>query len=389
MAAKVRSGADFERLLAESFRGLHGRVRRPLRGADPRPDLIVEVGRRTYAVELKCSSEGRRDRLIPLLAQAVLQARAIARQFPGGAVPVAVVAAERISPSVAEEVKRFGAQFAPGTGVGIIDRQGLRAFAGHGLEALDRPGPRPRRRKKSAPERLPQLFSDLNSWMLKILLGQSIPEALISIPRAQFRNAVQLAGAAGVSAMSASRFVRQLENESFLDERAECLELVRVKDLLARWVAANQRAFRDIPARWVVKGNEGQLMAALKSYPSQTGGARGIEARCAAGLFAAADALGFGFVHGVPPYIYMERLDPGAIRRLGLSIEDRDQRADAYIRIPANKEAVFRAAVIRGGLPVTDILQVWLDASTHPARGQAQANEIRKRVLGPLLGKAR
>ena len=78
-----------------------------------------------------------------------------------------------------------------------------------------------------------------------------------------------------------------------------------------------------------------------------------------------------------------------AIRRLGLSIEDRDQRADAYIRIPANKEAVFRAAVIRGGLPVTDILQVWLDASTHPARGQAQANEIRKRVLGPLLGKAR
>jgi hypothetical protein len=389
MAAKVRSGADFERLLAESFRGIHGRVRRPLRGADPRPNLIVEVGRRTYAVELKCSSEGRRDRLIPLLAQAVLQARAIAHQFPGGAVPVAVVAAERISPSVAEEVKRFGAQFAPGTGVGIIDRQGLRAFAGHGLEALDRPGPRPRRRKKSAPERLPQLFSDLNSWMLKILLGQSIPEALISIPRAHFRNAVQLASAAGVSAMSASRFVRQLENESFLDERAECLELVRVKDLLARCVAANQRAFRDIPARWIVKRNEGQLMAALKSYSSETGGAAKTRVRCAAGLFAAADALGFGFVHGVPPYIYMERLDPGAIRRLGLSIEDRDQQADAYIRIPANQEAVFRAAVIRGGLPVTDILQVWLDASTHPARGQAQADEIRKRVLGPLLGKVR
>jgi hypothetical protein len=30
---------------------------------------------------------------------------------------------------------------------------------------------------------------------------------------------------------------------------------------------------------------------------------------------------------------------------------------------------------------------VWLDAVVHPARGQAQADEIRRRVLGPLLGR--
>ena len=401
MPANVRSHDDFERLLAASFRRVHWRVRVQPLVAGLRPDLIVDAGGKTYVVELKCCSEGRRDRLIPLLSQAVLQARAVARQLPRPVVPVAVVAAERVAPSLGEQVKRFGAQFAPGTGVGVIDSQGLRAFAGHGLEVLDAQPPRPIRSPAPESRRLPGLFSDLPSWMLKILLGQSIPESLLWVPRSSFRSATQLASAARVSVMSASRLVRRLEIEGFLDGRSEHLELVRVEDLLGRWVAANQQSFRDIPVRWIVKREDHQLVAALRSYSSGTGAGprstartrRGavikVQPRCAVGLFAAADALGFGFVRGVPPHIYLERLDLDVIRRLGLSIEDADRRADAYIRVPANKEAVFRAAVIRDGLPVSDIVQVWLDVSTHAARGREQADELRKRVLGPLLGKVR
>jgi len=387
MARRIHA-AGFERLLIETFRRIGGRVRQPARDAHPRPDLIIAARRKTYAIALKQSSEGRRDRLIPLLAQAVLQARAMASSLPGRAVPVAVVAAGRITPAAAAQAKQFGAQFAPETGIGLIDAQGLRVFAGHGLEMLDAQPARPIRRPRSAPaQRLPQLFSDLNSWLLKILLGQSIPEAALSIPRAPFRNASPLAKAARVSVMTASRFVRQLENEGFLNGRAESLELVRVKDLLERWAAANQRAFRDIPVRWIIKRDERQLMAALRSYAAR--GAGKVPVRCAAGLFAAADALGFGFVHGVPPYIYMESLDSDVIRRLGLSTDDAERRTDAYIRVPDNPEAVFRAAVVRDGLPVSDILQVWLDVSIHPARGREQADEIRQRVLRPLWSKPR
>lgn len=156
----------------------------------------------------------------------------------------------------------------------------------------------------------------------------------------------------------------------------------------------------DIPARWISKRETHQLLAALRSYSSgpaanprssaraRHGPVSKAQPRCAVGLFAAAGALGFGFVHGVPPYIYLERLDLDVIRRLGLSIDDRDRQADVYIRIPASKETVFRAAVIRHGLPISDILQVWLDVSTHPARGREQADEIRKRVLRPLIDKA-
>jgi hypothetical protein len=50
---------------------------------------------------------------------------------------------------------------------------------------------------------------------------------------------------------------------------------------------------------------------------------------------------------------------------------------------------VFRASVVRDGVPVADILQVWLDVGAHPARGEEQAEEIRHRVLAPIFEEKR
>jgi len=36
-------------------------------------------------------------------------------------------------------------------------------------------------------------------------------------------------------------------------------------------------------------------------------------------------------------------------------------------------------------VPVADVIQCWLDVSSHPARGAEQAAFIWKRVLGPAL----
>jgi hypothetical protein len=298
-------------------------------------------------------------------------------------VPVAVVGAERVPQSVAEQVKQFAAQYAPEIGVGVVDLQGFRSFSGHGLEVFDARPARPTNRAAAAPQRLPHLFSDLNRWMLKVLLGQSMPEGLLAVPRGPFRSATQLSQAAQVSVMSASRLVQQLRNDGFLDDREDFLRLVRIEALLERWVAAGQRDARDIPVRWILRKDHSHLMAVLKACNST---ARR-HPRCALGLFAAADALGFGFVQGVPPHIYLERFDPDVLQRLGFSAENAAHRADAYVRVPACAEAVFRPAVERDGVPVSDILQVWLDVSSHPSRGQEQADQIRRRALGPLFGK--
>jgi hypothetical protein len=145
--------------------------------------------------------------------------------------PIAVVAARHIPLSVAEQIQQFGRRYAPEVGVGIIDAEGFRSFAGAGLEGLDaKPHSRFVRHIASA-KRLPDLFSDLNQWMLKILLGQHLPESLLSIPRQRIRNTSQLADVARVSMMSASRLVSQLINEGYIDEHEDYLHVVRADDL--------------------------------------------------------------------------------------------------------------------------------------------------------------
>lgn len=383
---------DLDRLVADAFRRPSWRVHHPRRSDGPQPDLIVEGGGRKYIIEIKRSSEGRSDRVIPLLSQAILEAQAFARQFPETVVPVAVVGAERFPPAVVDSVQRYADRVAPRMVVGLVDAAGLRAFWGHGLEILNaRPSSKENRaRRQIAGQPLPQLFSDLNQWMLKILLAQSIPEDLLSAPRSRYRNPTELARAAGVSVMSAVRLVRRLENEGFVDPDQEVLALARIPELLGRWSARRESA-REFPVRWLIKRDRSAFAGLLKSYsaciPSaghpQAGRRR--QPRACLGLFAAADALGFGFVHGVPPYIYMERFEPLVLEKWGLSIEGAGHGPDAFIRIAANPEAVFRAAVVKDGVPCADILQVWLDVSEHPARGRAQAEEIARRALGPLL----
>jgi hypothetical protein len=109
--------------------------------------------------------------------------------------------------------------------------------------------------------------------------------------------------------------------------------------------------------------------------------------RACLALFAAAESLGFGFVHGVPPYFYLENLDREVLQRMGLSPERAEAAPDLYVRVPVFRESVFRGAIEREGVPVADILQVWLDVGSHPARGAAQAEQIRRRILAPILEK--
>src|SRR5437879_4488604 len=97
---------EFESLLIDLFRRAGWRVRQQ-HPSDSRADLIVDSRDKKFVVELKRSAEGRRDRLVPLLSQAILQAQAAARQFPESAVPVAVVASRHIPESVAEQVRQF------------------------------------------------------------------------------------------------------------------------------------------------------------------------------------------------------------------------------------------------------------------------------------------
>ena len=395
LAGRSTRSEEFEQILASAFRKGGMRVKRPVSAVNDGADLEFEKDGKKYLAQLKVSSEGRSDRLIPLLSQAILQAQTYAQQR-GDASPIAVVAARHIPASVANQIQEFARRYATEVGVGVIDAEGLRSFIGFGLEALDaKPSGREDSEVARQPRR-PDLFSDLNQWMLKILIGQRLPETLIAVPRDPVRNASQLASLAEVSIMSASRFVNLLSERKFLHRRDDLLQIVRVEELLDLWVSANREAADEIPARWIIKKGPDQLKSSLRDYaaphPSrsvikQPGSVIKRVPRCCLALFAAADALGYGFVHGATAHIYLESLTLDALGRLGLAIDHSGRSPDVYIRKPANREAVFGAQIELDGVPVCDIRQVWLDASTHPARGKEQAREIQRRVLKQLFGR--
>jgi hypothetical protein len=374
--ATVR-GQRAENMLAGAFAEAGWKVRtEPLGSDSSRPDLIVSRRGVSYAIEVKAATEGRSDRLIPLWSQACLQAL---RAAGNRQAPLAVVAAPRIAPRVAKQVLKFAAEHAPEVAAGVIDFAGLRQFQGPQLEGLNAdevhvsPATRPVRSSRA------ELFSDLNQWMLKVLLAPELPEHLLAAPRDRYRNASQLAAAANVSVMTAFRLVHRLQQEGYLHESDACLTLVRREHLFRRWQAsAAVDRVEEAPMRFLLRGDPKiELRRVLK------------EGRACLGLFAAAQALELGFVQGVPPHVYVDRLDSADRHRWrSLAPAQAGEVPDLILRRASAPQAVFRAAVRGDDVSVSDVLQVWLDVSSHPSRGQEQADLIRRLVLDPVIREA-
>jgi hypothetical protein len=155
---------------------------------------------------------------------------------------------------------------------------------------------------------------------------------------------------------------------------------------MRRWQAVYLRSVVDLPVRWIVRGSSPHRLAdALRAERANAGSSN---PRTCLGLFAAANALGRGLVHGVKPHLYIGKLNPDALKRLGLSVEGAGHAPDVLVRVPLFRESLFRAAVEGDGPPVTDIVQVWLDTSAFPARGAEQSDELWSRVLAPLFKEA-
>lgn len=335
-------------------------------------DLIAERPEITYLIEVKLSSEGRKDRLIPLWSQLFLQSSRLATENKK---PLAIVAAPRIAPGVARQIMDFADTYTPEAALGVIDLEGLQIFRGPFLEDLNnRKADQPR--KSPPPVNSPtNLFSDLNQWMLKVLLAPELPEGLLTAPRKTYRNASELAEAADVSTMSSFRLIQQLRNEGFLNESSSHLKLVRRQNLFRRWQSAVEAPVKELPMRFRLRSD---ILKELRRLSRQT--------ELCLGLFAAADALHYGFVNGVPPYVYIQRLNSTDISKWKNVVPaGPNETPDFILREPLACQSVFRGMVTVDELNVSDIFQIWLDVSSHPSRGPEQADLIRRRVLAPII----
>lgn len=366
-----------EALIAHLFEANGWDVGRSPKFGNKRPDLMVRRGQQRIVVEIKALAEGRADRVIPLLSQAILQAQANARDA-GNAQPLAVIFVEYASQSLSKQIGSFVEQYAPNVPVGLVSKNGLRYFRGAGLEELNAEPEEPRWYGSAPSNQSVNLFSDLNQWMLKVLLAPDIPDHLLHAPRQKYQSGSELADAAKVSLMSASRFLQQLRNEEYLDNSSRYLVLVRRQELFRRWRSAVMRPSPELPMKFLIRSPVEQQIQGLLAKQ---------EGEACLGLFAAADALRLGHVSGVPPYIYVPKLPrPDDKKWRALAAASPSEKPDLIVRQALSPKSALRGAVHQNGLIVSDVIQVWLDVANHPSRGEEQADLIYEKALRPVIG---
>jgi hypothetical protein len=347
-----------------------------LRPGDPPANFSAVKGAKRYPILFRQAQDARRSAIQALLADAILRGRASSRgQF------LVVVGAPAISAAMARSIEQYVDEVAPEQPFGYVDERGLARFHGLGLEGA-RGEPVRGAPLGSAAERPRDLFSDMNQWLLKLLVGRNLPPAMISLPREPVRSAAELAARGNVSAPAAWRLYSALKRAGYVDGAGD---LCLVRDLLARWRAASQRSQQRVGAKWILPGRAplDRLRGALTKLRKEEEG----EPSACLGLFAACDALGVGHVRGAPLHVYVRNVEPELLERLGVVIAPNGQHPDLLLRVARWPESIFRAAVNVDGVPVADVIQCWLDVSGEPARGAEQAAFIWRRVLGPALAK--
>jgi hypothetical protein len=364
-------------------------IQRPKSDGEGQPDFILQGHDGTVFVGvLKVAKEPRSVVLEGHLASALLTSRRFAALYGGR--PLAIVAAPALSERLTDQLRAFADRFGERQPFGLYDGRGKVELHGPGLPKILTPAPLPEAARNESFEQSRQakdLFSDLNQCLLKVMLAQLLPETLIHAKRDEIRGPTDLARLASASPATAHRFLERLEADGFLAGRGRSIALQRVDVLLERWSGAMtlrpQRAWR---ARFLLptRDPEARLDEALRKDRMGSPGFRACRA-----LFGACKQLGFGHASESLQHLYLATdLDgwPSAFDDLGLRPASEGETADVALCEARWPRSVFRSAVVKDGIAVTDIVQCWLDTVDHPARGTEQANLIWDRAFVPFLG---
>lgn len=345
-------------------------------------DVVIQRGRVRYALAVRVARDSRSAHLQALLADACLRARSAGRRLD--VEPLAVVGAPMVTDRTARQLDEYARTFLEGTPYGLVDAEGRRELHGPGLEGIGASPDRPLETRRVRAPAVFDPFSDLNQWMLKVLLADRVPRNLLSAPRERIGNARQLALAAKASVPTASRFVSHMRRDGWLVDAGRRLELARVDELLGRWQAASAKPVHELRAKWLLPSKDlrAQLDRGLRRLREQAGGRR---ARACLALFSAAERLGYAHARGMSQHVYCDGDFEEVLDVLQAVPAGEHEGADLVLRRPAFRESVFRGAVDCEGVPTSDVLQTWLDVSSHPSRGSEQAEHLWRRVIMPNI----
>ncbi|RQT12663.1 helix-turn-helix domain-containing protein [Burkholderia contaminans] len=344
-------------------------------------DVLLRSDRgHTFLAALKAFNDGRADRVTAAFAQMLLEARVHAKRQ--GMRPAILIWVRSASPALIRRLVEFHREYGDSEPFAVLSMDGTRYVRFPGFE-LDKPSDAPIGFYRSSDGTRPRLvLSDLAQWMLKLMLAPDIAftsnpddgdEPWLGAENMRYGSATDLARAAGVSLMTATRLVNGLIEEGFLETRP-FLKLVQRGKLARRWKAEYRTPALALPMKFL---SEAAPDVQLRRLLQRQGGILG--------NFAAAEALGFGHVKGVTPTVWVHNLREAENWR-PLRPAKEGERPDLVLQQPSFPRSLMRGCVDRKGVRVTDLIQTWLDVSAHPARGAEMAAELEHGVLAKVVG---
>jgi len=363
--------------------------REPVVENGQRADLLARRGDQSYLVEVKHQVPFRREQFLGAVAHGILELRDWGKRAPG-CKPLLALWVEKAKPNAAPELEAYLRRHAPDLDWLIVDAKGWRKWkigddqgeaAGQERESIQRWSSLP---AKSNP------FAPRNQWMLKLLLLPGLEEKYWGGPRSQPASISALAEAAHVAKSHAWNLVALLERSGNLRREDDRFQFPGLRRLLEDWCAfVRLHPDRVIGAKPVHPERTfdkavAKLLVRLARRPSAV--AEPGAAEIVVGGHRACHLLGLGRSNIESVRLYVDGAAE-ALKRLDLVEADEDS-AILEIVEPKAKDSVFRGSARAEGLPVADVLQLYLDLRSSPARGVEQSDYLFERVLEPHFRKS-
>ncbi len=356
---------ELRRFLPGQWEASHGALQAG--GGGERTDLLLTQKDGSAVVVVEFMPTVRIRDLLGRLALLMVQWDPARRD---GMRPAFVIAAPRFGRRAVREAEQFLSKNDPEMEWGLVD--------GHGTVRLSMPslgldtnvyevpvrGDSPSRHNR-------RLFSDLNSWMLKILLLRKAPSEHWGGPRVKAGTPTELHRIADVSSETAHRFVRTFEEYDYLRRTKKGLKMVRVEALLEAWMAAERLAPpKRIPASWFLAGD-----SSLESVFSPT-----LNSQVVVGGFEACGR--HGLLHTPSPHLEIHVLGNWKPEAADWKIElDGVDEPDLFLVESPYPRSIVSGCVEHDDLPTVDIIQAALDVVHSSSRGAEQAQLIMGNVL--------
>ncbi len=331
--------------------------------------FTARLGRKKLLVEVKELSQLRVQDLVGQLAAGAVQAdhRAGAK----GPLPLVGVVAPTAGTKALGAADRFMGRYLPKTGWAVLSRSGRRRVCIPSLDvdaeqrgALPSPAPAPKPNRR--------MFSDLNQWLLKLLLLPGLKKPLWTGPQGPYRTAAELQQTSRVSLDKVYKFLRLMEGADFLRRTNSGLKLVRVPDLIELWFAQEKlRPAPRLPVRslFVTPPDPKKLTAKIDG-----------ETLGVLGGFSACKEL--GVLHAAVDFVDVHVIGPVDYYLESFDLERCDERdAQFHLLQSRSPQSVVRASGAKGSTQVVDVFQAALDVVALPARGLEQAEHIVELVL--------